>query len=57
MDDADVEEPFEEQYRDRTRENGIEAPMGFITPKGSIDMGVVNFRLPLFFFSMGSSFH
>ena len=47
MDDADVEEPFEGEYRDRTHENGIEAPLGFITPKGGIDPSVVNFRSPL----------
>jgi hypothetical protein len=48
MDDSDVEEPFEGQYRHRICENGIEAPMGFIAPKGSIDPGVVNFRFPLY---------
>jgi hypothetical protein len=56
MDDAEVEEPFEGQYRHRTRENGIEAPMGFITPKGGIDPGVVNFRFPLYVLFDGQFF-
>ena len=47
MDDADVEEPFEGEYRHRTRENGIEASLSFVAPKGGINPGVVNFRSPL----------
>ena len=48
VNDAEVKMPFEGQYRHRSRENCIEAPMNFITPKCSIDSGVVNFWLPLF---------
>ncbi len=48
MDDSEVEVPIEGQDRHRPRENGIEAPMGFIASKGGIDPGVVNFRSPLY---------
>jgi hypothetical protein len=47
MDDTDVKVPFEGQYRHRTREHGIEAPMGFIAPKGTIDSGVVDLLSPI----------
>lgn len=56
MDDADVEEPFDGQYRYRTRENGIEASVDFIASKGSIDPGVVNFRSSFYVLFNGQFF-
>lgn len=56
VNDAEVKMPFEGQDRHRSRENGIEAPMNFITPKCSIDSGVVNFWLPLFVLFDGQLF-
>jgi hypothetical protein len=47
VNDTDIEESFERQYRHRTRENGIEASMDFITPKGRIDPSVVYLGLPI----------
>lgn len=56
VDNADVKVFFLLLRRHRTREHGIEAPVGFIAPKGSIDPGVVNFRLPLFVLFNGQFF-
>jgi len=48
VDDTDVEVFFLVKLRHRPRENGIEAPMSFKAPKGTIDAGVVNLRSPIF---------
>ena len=50
MNDADVKVLFLVKLRHRTHENGIDAPMGFLAPKGTIDSGVVDFRSPVLVF-------
>jgi hypothetical protein len=48
VNDTDIKMPFEGQDRRSTLKNGIQAPLGFVAPKGGIDPGVMNFRLPRF---------
>lgn len=48
VDHADIQQLLLLKQQHRTRENGIKAPLGLIAPKGSIDSGIVAFRLPIF---------
>ncbi|MBW4528328.1 MAG: hypothetical protein KME18_24635 [Phormidium tanganyikae FI6-MK23] len=48
VDDADIEIFLLVKEHHGLCKNGIKAPLSFITPKGGIDPGVVDFRLPIF---------
>jgi hypothetical protein len=48
MDYTDVEVILLVKVQNGTLENGIEATVCFIAPKGGIDPGVVNFLFPLY---------
>jgi Transposase, Mutator family len=56
MDDADIEVILLVKVQNGTLENGIEATVCFIAPKGGIDPGVVNFLFPLYVLFDGQFF-